>query len=502
MKILDVLNSPWAIVPEKLHEITEVYARHVRGEKIDVKSLRAQMDAAIQIQTGEAKPSRPYQVIDGVAVLGLEGVIAKKMNLFSMISGGLSTQLFARDFNQARRDPDVHSIVLAIDSPGGTVDGTQELARVIMDARGGDKPVVAWVDGMMASAAYWIGSAADSVYIGADTDWVGSIGVVTQHVDYSRYEDRVGIKTTEIYAGKYKRIASESKPLSEEGQAYLQGQVDYLYSVFVDAVATQRDVPVDQVVENMADGQIFIGQQAIFAGLVDGASTLDALIGQLAAGAYVARRQPGAESDPREKAGADSDPRRQASADSVSRRQASAVAPAAAITSDAGGASGSTTDNEDTMDITRETIERDHPEIAAALREEGVAAGATAERERILAVEAQLLPGHEKLIAALKADGKTTGAEAAVQILAAEKAAGAAKAQALAEDAPQPVGAAASATGAPAGEADLSPEEKAEKKWNSDATLRAEFGDNKAAYLAFLKAESTGKVRVLSRAAG
>lgn len=473
MKILDVLNSPWAIVPEKLHEITEVYSRHLRGEKIDIKAVRADMDAAIRLHIGDDKPAKPYEVIDGVAVLPFDGVVAKKMNLFSMISGGLSTQLFARDFNAALADDDVGALVLTIDSPGGTVDGTQELARVIMSARDGDKPVVAWVDGMMASAAYWIGSAADAVYLGADTDWVGAIGVVTQHVDYSRLEDRVGIKTTEIYAGKYKRIASDTRPLSEEGHAYLQGQVDYLYSVFVEAVAQQRDVPVEQVIETMADGRIFIGQQAISAGLVDGASTLDALIGQLAAGEYSPRRMAGA------------------------------VAPVAVTPkSDAGGASSSTIEAEDDMDITKETIEKDHPAIAEALRGEAFAAGAKAERERILAVEAQSLPGHEKLIATLKADGKTSGAEAAVQILAAEKAAGTARAQALADDAPAPVKGTASATGEADGDAGLSAEEKAAKKWDADAALREEFGDNKAAYLAFVKAESSGKVRVLSRAAG
>jgi signal peptide peptidase SppA len=143
---------------------------------------------------------------------------------------------------------------------------------------------------MMASAAYWIGSAADQVYIGADTAAVGSIGVVASHTDYSRREEMLGIKTTEIYAGKYKRIASEHQPLSADGREYMQETVDYLYSVFVGEVAKQRGSDPETVHQNMADGRIFTGQQAVSAGLVDGVSTLDQLIADMGA-SQIAERQ-------------------------------------------------------------------------------------------------------------------------------------------------------------------------------------------------------------------
>jgi signal peptide peptidase SppA len=271
MKIFDILTSPWAIIPDNLLEIQEIYATHLRGEKIDIKAVEAAIGKPLDNE------QKPYEVHNNIAVIPVQGVIAKRMNLFSQISGGVSTQKLGNDLMEAIRDPDIDAILLDVDSPGGTVDGTEDAANLILAARH-KKPIVAWTDGMMASAAYWIGSAAEKVYISGKTPTVGSIGVVATHVDYSEYEKRQGIKTTEVYAGKYKRIASEHKPLSKEGLKSIQDRVDYFYSLFVDAVAENRDVSAETVQSGMADGQLFIGQQAINAGLVDGVSTFDDLL--------------------------------------------------------------------------------------------------------------------------------------------------------------------------------------------------------------------------------
>ncbi|KKK95489.1 hypothetical protein LCGC14_2672290, partial [marine sediment metagenome] len=179
LRMIDVLNSPWAIIPEKLVEIREIYFRHLRGEEIDLSAIEAQLGRRLNNE------QRRIEVMDGVAVLAVQGVVAKRMNLFTEISGGTSTQLLAQDFQAALDDPTVHSILLDIDSPGGDVDGTLEMARLIREARG-RKPILALGDGTMASAAYWIGSAADRVFITGETTQVGSIGVVATHIDISR----------------------------------------------------------------------------------------------------------------------------------------------------------------------------------------------------------------------------------------------------------------------------------------------------------------------------
>jgi signal peptide peptidase SppA len=274
MNVIDILNAPWAIIPDKLAEIQEIYRARVEGGEIDIATIEAQIGKPLD------NKRKPYTVEGGTAIIPIEGVIGKKMNLFMQISGGTSTQLIGQDFAKAMNDPEVHSILLAIDSPGGTVDGTQALADQIYAARG-RKPIIALADGVAASAAYWIGSSADRVYTSGDTTAVGAIGVVARHVDYSQREKSSGIKVTEITAGKYKRIASEHEPLSVEGRASIQEQVDHIYSVFVDNVARNRGVDSQTAADRMGNGKLFLGKRALKAGLVDDVLTQAAIVAAL-----------------------------------------------------------------------------------------------------------------------------------------------------------------------------------------------------------------------------
>lgn len=457
MRLLDIIAAPWAITPEMFVEVQGIYARHVRGEKINIKDVEARVGAPLQNQRPQV------QVQDGVAVIPVEGVLAKRMNLLMQISGGASMQMLGNMVRDAAADSAVRGIILHVDSPGGTVDGTEELANIVAEAAR-QKPVIALADGAMASAAYWVGSAASKVFIAGETTAVGSIGIVATHVDVSGAEAKAGVKTTEITAGKYKRVASQYAPLSDEGRADIQAKVDYYYSVFVDAVAANRGVGVETALEKMADGRVFIGRQALAAGLVDGVATLDQLIARVAAGEFAAQSQ---------------------------------------AATGAGAAQAVNPKGED-MDIQK--LKAEYPDLAAALvaegREAGIREGAAAELQRIKDVEAQALPGHEALIAALKFDGKTTGEQAAAQVLAAERGQRAAKLDALREDgkaaASVPASGADPKAEAADPEASLPPDERAKVKWSRDAKLRADYGDNFEAYMAFERANAAGKVRVLT----
>lgn len=435
MKLLDIVTGPWAIQPEKLLEIQAIYATHLRGEKIDIEAVEKRLGRPLNNEP------KGYEIRDGVAVLPVYGVLAKRMNLFSSISGGASYEMVAKDFAQAMNDPAVEAIVLVVDSPGGAIDGVQKLGDAIFSARS-VKPVGAIADGMMASAAYWIGAQADVVVAASDTTMIGSIGVVSAHRDISAAEEKAGVKTTEITAGKYKRIASEFAALSDEGRAEIQERVDYLYEIFVGAVAKARGVGVDVVLENMADGRVFIGQQAVKAGLVDGVSTLDELIANL-------------------------------------KQRAAGVA--------------SQINEGAQMDL--ETLKAEYPDLVLAI----AADAAAAERSRIADVEAQALPGHDALVAQLKADGKTTGPEAAAAILAAEKQKLAGMAAQLAADAPAPVPHAVPPSDSAAESADDRPvEERAKSQWDADSAIRKEFA-SLGAFTAYLKNHEAGRARVLGK---
>jgi signal peptide peptidase SppA len=271
MRIIDVLTSPWAIAPEKYEQICGIYASHLRGEKIDIKAIEANL--------GEPLNNVPTvaEIVGSVAVLPIEGVLANKMNLFQKISGGTSFQMLTEQFNMLMADESIDTIILDIDSPGGTVAGTQEFANLVYNARD-KKRIIAFANPMAASAAYWVASAAGEVYVSSQSASVGSIGVVTTHTDVSESEKAQGIKTTVISAGKYKAIGNEHEPLSDDALEVIKSSLEESYSIFVEAVAKHRGADVAAVRLHMAEGRVFSGREAEEVGLVDGETTLQALI--------------------------------------------------------------------------------------------------------------------------------------------------------------------------------------------------------------------------------
>lgn len=272
MSIFDT-SAPWAIQPEHLIRIDALAAQHTK--------------AAVDHQAAVQRPLAPTlpgaTVFDGVAVIDITGPMTKGYTWMTALMGGTSMQMAGALIEQAAQDPAVKGILLRIDSPGGTVDGTEALSRTVREAAA-KKQVITLAGGCIASAAYWVGSASNAVYLEAGTTAAGSIGVVSKHVDISGLEARVGIKTTEITSGKFKRIASMHEPLSDAGRNSIQSQLDHIYSLFVNAVAAHRGVSTQTVLDRMADGRTFIGQQAIDAGLADGFATESDLMARLRTG--------------------------------------------------------------------------------------------------------------------------------------------------------------------------------------------------------------------------
>jgi len=249
-----VFCRPWAILPQYHQTICRVVADRLSGglhlEFPDKDERRFNDDA--------------YQM-GNVAVIPVYGVMAKRMNMIMAFSGGTSTEIVGRDFEEALNDRTVEAIVLDIDSPGGTVDGSFTLAEKVYNARG-QKPIVAFVNGMATSAAYLLASAAD-VIVGQRLGMVGSIGIYTTHVDYSQANEQEGIRVTYIYAGEYKVTANEDEALAQDGLEYLQGFVDRTYKDFVDDVARNRGLDAQAVVDTKA--RVYLEDEALALGLID-----------------------------------------------------------------------------------------------------------------------------------------------------------------------------------------------------------------------------------------
>jgi signal peptide peptidase SppA len=250
-------SSEWAIMPEKLEQFEAVLNQYLSGTNIK-----------LDYSTDEAT-----RIMGKVAVVPITGTVVKRAYGLASLSGVRGTVDIQNSIQEALDNPAISGIVLRIDSPGGTVDGTKELADYIARAKS-KKPIVAYADGLMASAAYWIGSAATEI-VAFDTAKLGSIGVVVSHQDRSEQEKRSGVKTTYIYQGKYKTAGNSSEPLTAEGKAYIQAHIDTYYSMFVDAVAQNRSIERDTVIKDVALGSVFIGQNAVDLNLADSIGNLD-----------------------------------------------------------------------------------------------------------------------------------------------------------------------------------------------------------------------------------
>lgn len=419
MNLTEFINSPWAITQQSLTEIQSIYAAHCKGEKIDIAAVEARLNRPL------ANEQQAYTVRDGgIAVLPIDGVMAPKANLMMQISGGASTQMLAKQVESALVDPRVKGMVLAIDSPGGSVLGTPELADTVR-LFGASKPIVAVTDGVMASAAYWVGSAANAVYLSGPTVNIGSIGVIAR-LGWDK-PDPTGVT---IAKGKYKRASLNGEAPSADYLNYFEGQLDHLYSVFVQAVSDNRGTTADVVLARMADGRVFVGQQGVDAGLADGFLTVDQAAEAMAASpekfakrkkaAFAAQTAPAATTQ------------QQAS-------QPQATQPA-------------TPPKPTKAPMDKATLQATHPDLYAQLRAEISAEAVTAELARQSGVRAAALPGHDKLIEQMATDGTTTPEQAAMAVLRAEQQSRQAAATGWRADAPPPVASSVTPTAATSGQ--------------------------------------------------
>jgi ClpP class serine protease len=261
-----IQRGVWLMQPEYIELMEEV-------------ALRAPADAFDRLISERAVQGKPMTrredcrayVRDGIGVLPVTGPIYRYANFFTACFGGATVTDLGRAFSALVSDPDCHAIVLEIDSPGGEVNGLNEFAEMIYAARG-KKPMVARVGGMACSAAYWIASAADQIAVD-ETAVLGSIGV------YCAIPQEGGGKS------KIFRSSNAPKknldPMKKEGADSIQQRIDAFESIFIAKVARNRDVTVERVVEGFGQGDVFVGEAAIEAGMADYLSSFEATMDAL-----------------------------------------------------------------------------------------------------------------------------------------------------------------------------------------------------------------------------
>jgi signal peptide peptidase SppA len=204
---------------------------------------------------------KPY-VVDGIGIIPVVGVIGKGLSPLEKMMGAVDVNEISEALDAFAANPEVEKVALQISSPGGTVTGVEELANKVRNL---GKPTLAYTDSEMASAAYWIGSAADRV-VASPSSTVGSIGVYMAIPDYSEAAKMAGIKMVVLKSGKFKGAGIEGTSLNEDQIQNLQASVETIHSEFKEAVNMKRKMVKAEAME----GQTFSGKQAAAQGLVTG----------------------------------------------------------------------------------------------------------------------------------------------------------------------------------------------------------------------------------------
>lgn len=214
------------------------------------------------------KPAPRYEVTDGVAVIPIRGPLINADIPDNWVKAfGITTYPnLQRAFAEASADSKVKSVLLDVNSPGGSVAGISDTTDALSSLRA-VKPVHTFAGDLMASAGYWLGSNADRITAGKMST-VGSIGVIGTHIEYSREMENDGIKATVLRAGSEKALATPYEPLSDKAKAQMQARLDAVYGQFVEAVANNRGVSLASAM-SMAEGREYFGEAALRAGLVD-----------------------------------------------------------------------------------------------------------------------------------------------------------------------------------------------------------------------------------------
>lgn len=244
----------------------DVRALGVIDQALDSGDLSA-MRAALSFGGGDVETT--VSIVNGVAVIPITGVLRDQVDFMVRWAGSACYQLIEKDLRQALGNAAVKAVLLYFDTPGGSAIGVKRAADLIFASRG-DKPIVAYVQGICGSAGYYLASACDRIESTADS-LVGSIGTILPHVEGSKMFDEWGLKYTVITNtdSPKKGHGNSYEPLSDAAKQSLQAFVESYGRSFIEDVARYREVEVDEVIAKYGQGDAMRADIAIGAGMID-----------------------------------------------------------------------------------------------------------------------------------------------------------------------------------------------------------------------------------------
>lgn len=270
----EILSKPLLVTPDKLHAILSVINRKNEGHfELDIAALAPYLGADKNggAMKAEARPVRQAGGEKRVAVISVIGSLATRNHGFDDGSGLRSYRTIAYEIDQAMADAGVVGIVLDIDSYGGAAAGCSRLASHIKEASK-IKPIYANIDLNCFSAACWIASACNKIYLSdAEDAGMGSIGCLAIHRDVSGKNEKDGEVYTAVYFGARKNDFSPHQPLSDDLHKKMQAGVDRMGHAFAVAIAENRGLTLDDVLGMQAS--CYSGTDIIKCGLADGVAS-------------------------------------------------------------------------------------------------------------------------------------------------------------------------------------------------------------------------------------
>ena len=198
-----------------------------------------------------------------IAVIPVKGVISFSNSGLLFQQSNANAQSILDNIEKAK-SKNVKAVVFEIDSPGGTVVASKEIAEAIRKL---DKPTVSVIRETGASGAYWIAASTDKI-VADDLSITGSIGVISSYLEFYEFLDKNGVKYNRLVAGKYKDMGSPFKDLSDEERDILQKKLDLIHEIFIDYVKERRNL-TDVEVNKIRTGEFFLGREAKDIHLID-----------------------------------------------------------------------------------------------------------------------------------------------------------------------------------------------------------------------------------------
>lgn len=266
--LLAATSAPWAVAPGSVPAIQALLASARKPE--------AEMTAAL----GDGMPRVEGRIARGVAVVPVRGFLLNRCNAFEEYFGCCSVERLSATIDALMGDESVTAIVLSFDSPGGSVMGIEELARKILSLRD-VKPIVASVDAMSASAAYWLASACSEVWV-TPSGMVGAVGTLMIRADTSKADAESGYVFNVIAAGTYKGEGLPYEPMSAEERKATQTICDSYYALFTGTVAKGRGVTPKAVQAGFGEGRVVTAKDAVGQGMADKVGSISDVLGKYA----------------------------------------------------------------------------------------------------------------------------------------------------------------------------------------------------------------------------